>query len=243
MVYVARLPEPTAVRVNDGALEALKWLALLAMTVDHVNTYLLAPREPALYAVGRLAFPLFAFVLGANLARPGALARGVHRRLLWRLAVFAVLATVPFTLLWQQRWGWWPLNILFTLWVATAVIALIERGGSWRWCAAALLFALGGAVVDYLWLGVALVIAAWALVRRPSGWRMLAFSACVASLSVLAWLLHATPFMHSGWAIVALPLIALATRVELRLPHLRWVFYAYYPAHLMAIWLWRALPQ
>lgn len=40
----------------------LKILAIIAMTVDHVGAYLL-PGVPALRAVGRLAFPIFAYMI------------------------------------------------------------------------------------------------------------------------------------------------------------------------------------
>lgn len=56
---------------SPGALESLKWLALGLMVIDHLNAYLWAWRYPPLYALGRLTFPLFAFVLAYNLARPG----------------------------------------------------------------------------------------------------------------------------------------------------------------------------
>ena len=38
------------------------------------------------------------------------------------------------------------------------------------------------------------------------------------------------------WALAAVPLILLATRVELRVPRLRWLFYALYPIHLTVLW-------
>lgn len=85
-----------ALAFTDGRLEAVKWLALLCMLLDHVNKYLLAGAEPALFALGRLALPLFGFVLAYNLARPGALARGAYRRLLPRLAAFGALASPSF---------------------------------------------------------------------------------------------------------------------------------------------------
>ena len=44
----------------------LKWLALVFMTVDHVGAFLF-PECAALRAVGRLAFPLFAFTVGESL--------------------------------------------------------------------------------------------------------------------------------------------------------------------------------
>ncbi len=49
--------------IESGTLEGLKWLGLLLMTVDHVNKYLLHDAIPALFAAGRLAVPLFSFVL------------------------------------------------------------------------------------------------------------------------------------------------------------------------------------
>ena len=93
-----RAPVSTAPRLelSSGTLEALKWLALLLMTLDHVNKHLLHASVPELFAVGRLALPLFGFVLGYNLARPGVLASGGYSRTARRLAIFASLATIPF---------------------------------------------------------------------------------------------------------------------------------------------------
>ena len=41
--------------LSSGTLEALKWLALLLMTLDHVNKHLLHASVPELFAAGRLA--------------------------------------------------------------------------------------------------------------------------------------------------------------------------------------------
>ena len=70
----ASLPPPRLV-LGDGTVEALKWLGLLFMTGDHVNKYLFAQKLPCLFELGRLAMPIFGFVLAYNLARSGALAR------------------------------------------------------------------------------------------------------------------------------------------------------------------------
>ena len=59
--------------VSNGTIEGLKWVGLLLMTGDHVNKYLFAERLPGLSELGRLAMPIFGFVLAYNLARPGAL--------------------------------------------------------------------------------------------------------------------------------------------------------------------------
>ena len=43
--------------LSSGTLEALKRLALLLMTFDHVNKHLLHASVPELFAAGRLAMP------------------------------------------------------------------------------------------------------------------------------------------------------------------------------------------
>lgn len=41
------------------------------------------------------------------------------------------------------------------------------------------------------------------------------------------------------WALAAVPLLLVASRLDLPMPRLRWAFYAYYPLHLAALWLIR----
>src|SRR5689334_25284037 len=102
----ASLPPPRLV-LADGTVEALKWLGLLLMTGDHVNKYLFAQKLPCLFELGRLAMPIFGFVLAYNLARPGALARRAHVRLIERLLLWGVAASVPYTALGSVMGGWW----------------------------------------------------------------------------------------------------------------------------------------
>lgn len=78
--------------IPNGTLEGLKWLALVSMIYDHVVRLLfMGPVLGSATAFGRLAFPLFAFILAYNLARPGVDAR-VYRRLILRLVGFGFLA-------------------------------------------------------------------------------------------------------------------------------------------------------
>ena len=107
--------------VADGSIEALKWLALLLMTGDHVNKYLLNGANPLLFNMGRMALPIFCFVLAYNLARPDTLQRGIYGRTMTRLTLFGLAATPAFLALGGLWAGWWPLNVMFTLLAATAV--------------------------------------------------------------------------------------------------------------------------
>src|SRR2546423_4977134 len=152
--------------VADGTPEALKWLALALMVLDHVNTFLFNRPLPGGYQAGRAVFPIFAFVLAGNLARPGALQRGVHVRVMRRLALFALLATPAH---WALVGHWWPLNILVTLLAGTATVYGLERADAVGVAVAALAFAIGGLVGGYLYSRVAVFVDAWGYCRGPAG--------------------------------------------------------------------------
>ena len=223
---------PPPLRLGDGAAEALKWLAAVLMVLDHVNKYALAGAEPAVFAAGRLVLPIFACVVGFNLARPEALARGVHRRMALRLAIVGAIATVPFIALGGLGWGWWPLNVMFTLLVAVLAMRLLDQGGTARAWAAIALVLIGGAFVEYWWPGVAIVMLVCAYTRRPSWWLLAAWVSAVASLVLIN---------RNAWALASFPVIALAAWASPAVPRLRWAFYAFYPAHLAALWIFLRL--
>jgi hypothetical protein len=216
--------------VPDGTVEALKWLALALMTGDHVNKYLFNGTLPFLFEAGRLALPIFVFVLAYNLARPGAFERGAHARTMKRLAVFGAVASVPFVALGGLAAGWWPLNVLFTLLVVTACAYLVEKGGTLHLVGAGLVFLIGGGLVEYWWPAVAFGLAVWSYRKRPT-WA----AATIALLACAAlWIIN-----RNLWALASLPLLLVASRVDLPMSRLRWAFYAYYPLHLAALWLIR----
>lgn len=222
-------PARAPVSMADGTLEALKWLGLILMALDHVNKYLLGGAWPVLYMLGRLVMPIFGFVLAYNLARPRALESGVHARVMKRLFIFGALATPSFVGL----VGWWPLNILFMLLLATALIWLLEQD---RWLArlaAAVLFLFAGAFVEFWWFGVAYCVAAWTFCRHPSVGRALLL--CLVTLSLFV-------VNRNLGALAAMPLLWTASHVEISRRRSRWLYYASYPGHLALIYLtlqWR----
>lgn len=215
---------------SNGTVEALKWLGLILMTGDHANKYLFNATIPGFYEAGRLCLPVFVAVLAHNLARPGALESGVHLRAMKHLTIVGAAASVPFVGLGGVFAGWWPLNVMFTLLVLTATTYLMERGGALRLAAAAGIVVFGGSSVEYWWAGVGFGLAVWSYMKRPS-W-------AGAALSILAC--GALSFINGNhWALAALPLLLVASRVDVRLPRSRWAFYGYYPLHLGALWLIR----
>ncbi len=216
--------------VSDGSLEALKWLALMLMTVDHVNKFLFNGTNDAAFAAGRVAMPLFVFVLAYNLARPGVLERGAYLRTMKRLALFGVLAVPAFVVMGGISAALRPLNIMFALLALTATLNLIDRRTVGSYAAAAAVFLVGGAAVEYWWPALAFGIAVWWYRKQPGAMPL------ALALSALA----ALWFISSNlWALLAFPVVLAASLVDLRIPRLRWVFYAYYPVHLFALCLIR----
>jgi hypothetical protein len=213
--------------LSSGAVEILKWTAAALMVADHINKYLLHGSEPLLFDAGRLAMPLFAMVLGYNLARPS---EGLYARIAVRLAIAGTLASVPFIALGGLGWGWWPLNIMATFLVATVACWLLDSDGSPRIAAAAALFIVGGSSVEFWWPGIALCVATWSYARKPC-WRALTG----AVLAVFALRL----INGNDWALAAFVVVLAATRApaSLWVPRVRLYFYAFYPVHLGLLWI------
>lgn len=219
-------PAAAPLSIAPGTLEAAKWLALLLMTGDHVGRWLLHDSVPALYAAGRLAMPLFAFVLAYHAAQPGFFSGGAARRTSIRLAAFGLLAWVPLYALGKELWGWWPLNVMFLFLAGLWIVAGLAGRSALGFIGAGVLFAGAGVVVEYWWPGLLVFMAAWNYARRANAWNL----ALLAAALFVLW-----PVNKNLWALCALPLFMLAPRVSIAVPRLRWVFYAFYPAHLALI--------
>lgn len=214
----------------DGALEALKWIALLLMTGDHVNKYLFNGTKDFLFNAGRAAMPLFIFVLAYNLARPHTLERGVYLRTMKRLTLHGVVATPAFLALGGLAVGWWPLNIMFTLLTLAAVLYLVDQHMVVGYVAATAVFLTAGSFVEFWWPALAFGLAVWWYCRQPAWMALLLALVALAAL----WFVN-----DNLWALIALPVILVASRIDLNVPRIRWMFYAYYPVHLIALWLIR----
>ncbi|RST50022.1 TraX family protein [Variovorax sp. MHTC-1] len=210
--------------VADGTLEALKWIAMVLMALDHINKYLLGEAHTVLFILGRMAMPIFGFVLMYNLARPDALAADIHLRVMRRLLGFGLLATPIFAGL----VGAWPLNIMFMLLLATGMVWLMERGGWWRVTAAVFAFIGFGALVEFWWFGALSCLGAWFFCRSPTGGRLALWVLALCSL----WIVN-----RNFASLAALPLIWGLSRINIPLGRHKRLFYAFYPAHLALIWL------
>jgi hypothetical protein len=210
-------------KLADGTIEALKWLAVVLMVGDHVNKYLFDEKLPVLFEAARICMPLFAILLGYNLSRPGAGAAAAWRTFK-RLVLFGALASIPYT--WMSpklAGGWWPLNVLIELAALAAVILVLERGGPGHRVLAALVFVAGGALAEYWWPAIGLGLVAYSYAKQPSWGKLALGLGCCAALALIN---------GNHWALAALPLLAVASRLQLSVPRIRAFFYWFYPVHL-----------
>lgn len=188
------------------------------MVLDHVNATFYS-RELGFVAdaLGRISMPLFGLVCAYNLARPHA----DYDRSLRRLVGVGLLAAVPHWLLFGMI-GPWPLNILFTFAVAVWVVRELDAG---RTPTAVAGFIVAGALVEYWWPGVALVVAGVYVFRKATPARMLALALAFAGLCAV----NGNP-----WAVLAMPLLLALSRLPLAVPRAGRFFLLFYPAHLAA---------
>ena len=225
---MSAFPKAPALQIDSGTLEALKWLAVVLMTIDHINHYLLNNRIPLMFDIGRLTMPIFGFVLGYSLGQPKARLNGVYSRVSRRLALWGVLASIPFEALNRSDLHFWPLNILILLLLVTLIAWLFDSGGPLRVILAIQLFTFGGMFAEFFWPGLVSCLCVWAYRRQPS-W-ILIFS-WIGSIAAFVF------FNHNFWALAAIPILIGASFVRVSVPRIKHIFYAYYPLHLSVIWV------
>ena len=216
--------------------EGLKILACVTMLVDHAA--LLFGGSPWLRAIGRLAFPIYCFLLTEGIRHT----RDV-RRYLSRLLFAAIVSEPIYDLVLYPCVGIWQhQNVLWTLALGCAML----------WCmtmihkpvaklAVMLLFALAAQLVraSYGSSGI-YMIALFALCRgMPEGKWVLA-----AGLLVINWLMGSFTVSVFGldvpvqlFAELALvPIFLYSGEKRTRLKAVSWGFYLFYPAHLLLLW-------
>ena len=215
-------------------------IAAVTMLIDHVTVVFLqhSAAYTPLRAIGRLAFPIFAFLCSEGLA---------HTRRIWlyalRLLGFAFLSELPYD---YCRYGR-PFynegcNVFFTLFLAVAAELIVRcadripgRAAFLRWPirVAAFAAAVGAALYmspDYSWAGVVLVLLFFYLRDfRP-------FS--VIAVGLFMALVWRENYLQM-YALLSLPLFFFynGRRGFINTWQLSMAFYIFYPAHLLLLFI------
>lgn len=225
-------------QILDGT--ALKLIAMLCMVFDHVGDLffpgLLWPRM-----IGRLAMPLFSFCVAEGYAHT----RDKNRYLL-RMGVFALVSELPFDLAFEGKLGLAHQNIMLTFFLALLALRLFDRlrgerdGETGRYalgrsvCAALAVLLLAAAALllraDYSLFAVIAVFLFYVLRDRPP------LVHCGVGVAFLA--LTRTMGFYCATGFSLFPLLLYNGR---RGRGLKWLFYAFYPGHLLLLYALKRL--
>ena len=129
----------------------LKIIAIISMLVDH-SGYLIFNSFSFMNYIGRLAFPIFAFLITEGYIHTSNL-----KKYFLRLLIFAVISQIPFMLLFPNSF---TLNILFTLALGLLAITVYNKLNN---KSLGFIFVILCAVLshflhfDYGWFGIAII--------------------------------------------------------------------------------------
>lgn len=217
----------------------LKLIAICTMLIDHMG-YTLFPGVMWLRCVGRVAFPIFCFLIAE-----GCVYTHDRKKYAARLLVFALLSEIPYNLMNSGMiWDPYDQNVLWTLLLGALVCWLMDW--ALKKCTP-LSFVLTGAVMlaaywlleigntDYGGWGMLLVAAFYGVHRAPSGAvvKMIAqaFGLAFFSIGVMGGYLSI-----ELWSLAALvPIWLYNGQRGFSNKAVQYGFYAFYPVHILAL--------
>ncbi len=208
---------------------ALKILAAITMTVDHVGLTLF-PQVQALRLIGRLAFPIFAFMVAEGCAHT----RNMGRYILHML-VLALVCQVAYT----AATGSWLLCVPVSFVLSISLIYLLQKAKEAPFWGVAFLAGVGAvwlfdrqATLDYGFWGCMMPVAA-SLFRGAKG-KLDENTVHVLAMGVFMIPLALQLGAWQWWSLLALPLLEMYSGQRGKYK-MKYFFYIFYPAHLLII--------
>ncbi|MEF2247022.1 MULTISPECIES: TraX family protein [unclassified Paenibacillus] len=202
----------------------IQFIAMLTMLIDHIGAAFF-PEDSYFRVVGRIAFPLYAYLLVLGYGRTRNITRYTAR-----LAVLALISQIPFSLLFHT----YHLNAVATLLAALFTIRIIDHFRSALFiqmfvvCIA--IFFMEFIAFDYGMYGLLLVL----IYRyaRPAHmlWLHIALNIII-GLFINGWFVQVYSFLATV-LIVYFPLL-LKQIDKIRIP--RWLWLSFYPAHMLVL--------
>lgn len=209
---------------------SLKLIAVVTMLVDHIGM-LFFPKELLFRVIGRMSFPIFAFLIAEGFEKTSN-----ERNYLFRLLALAVISQIPYDFFIRASGvSSVPLNIFFTLSAGLlSLIALKRLPHIYSIPVIAFILLISKfASFDYGVYGVLTVLASSLFIRyRTAG-----------AISLFSLPLFRT-ILEFFWGTLTVQLYAMLTVPILmlyngeygrRFPRL--FFYGFYPVHLFVLWL------
>lgn len=228
---------PLSLRLSGSAL---KIIAVLSMMADHCAFFLLEPGTTVydmMRCFGRIAFPVFAFLVAEGFAHT----RNRNRYFFFMLC-FAVISEIPWYLL-NGADG--THNVMFTLLLGIAALAVFDRlceHGPLCCFSIIIMCALAWWIgTDFDWRGVLMIVIFYMLRFQTIEPWLSRHSVCYPLQAVIQILFTFPLMMHYGIAGAVLASIVIflydGTRGQIKGAVAKYSFYAFYPLHLMLIYV------
>jgi hypothetical protein len=221
----------------------LKWIALITMTIDHIGLFLLPSDEP-LYTVmriiGRISFPLFAFMIAEGFLHTSSVKHYVLRLLalgIFTEVIFLVLYAmngINLSHVWFLEGPGFRMNILWTLLLGLIGLELMKKYEVYHMIIIPALFLIS-VVLPYGFYGFGLILIFGTFSNMKQKWGY-------AAALTLIYCFY--PMISAGWdgvnwiqlfALLALPILMFYNGKR-GLGTLKWVYF-YYPLHIVMIYL------
>jgi len=220
------------------------------MLIDHIGVALVPSGTPTYFvcrAIGRLAFPLFAYLIAE-----GYFYTKNYKWYIGRLLIFAFISEIPFDLL---RHGDFPVwnnqNVLLTFVIALAALYFFDRFAVADNRLPALLTLLIAALAaqlfnaDYGAFGILLVFVFYFHRGRPRTMVMwysviVIVFAALNAYAALPYINNVIQSLISGFALFALIPIIIYCKNRKKgyaAPSWKYFFYVFYPAHMMLLFI------
>lgn len=236
----------------NGDTDFIKIIAMVTMLIDHMGAAIFRD-QAILRIIGRIAFPVYAYCIAVGCVYTRDIGRYLQRIVLLALIsqpiyvlalnhTSALMFAVPFAenpLGWAFNfyvYSWRDPSILLSLAIGIAAIWSFRERRLWITLLIVILTFLMNNHVDYGVRGLFLMLLLYAFINT---WYI---SLPLVAAFMFYWGLDGVMYNAFGvsfstqmFAIFALPLIYIPMRTNIKLN--KWIFYAFYPAHLLFIYV------
>lgn len=222
---------------------ALKIIAMAAMVIDHASVIFLGPQTTVWRCIGRISFPIFAFLIAE-----GAVHTKNKLKYALRLGLFCIISEVPYDIAFHGEYlEFSGQNVFFTLFLGLLSVYALEFLRSKRLGASGLITTFGFGFVaaslssDYGFTGVVVITLMYMFSTVKTGVRYLGF----ALSGLLTCFVYIYPFdigFASAQVYAVLCVIPLALYNGKRGRKMnKYIFYVFYPAHILILYLIKML--
>ncbi len=213
----------------------IKIIACVTMVLDHVKYAIPETTCFATRYLGRIAFPLFAFLVAEGYCHTSNL-----KKYYKRLTIFALISQIPFMLFRSLVGNWQMLNILFTLLLGIFAITIFDKLGKKYYLSLPLVFVvfyLGKILcVDYGWYGVAAVFVLY-LCRNRKLLRIVAFTILNFIYYYPRLIIDDTSSSLISYLCATLPVVLLLAYNGKLGRKTKYGYYIFYPFHMVILYV------